>query len=112
MFVYYFAGNFVFGSVVYMFVALPVDRPFYAMQHLKQDIKDAERNEFYRLDVYLENFKSDRLRSIYEENLGDTSVSVPTMNVDQVAAMQEPMMAGMGKDIPKDLRVSEDSANR
>ena len=38
MFVYYFAGNFVFGMVVYMFVGLPVDRPLYAMLHLKQDI--------------------------------------------------------------------------
>lgn len=44
MFVYYFTGNFIFGSILYFWVASPVDRPFYAMRNLKRDIADAERN--------------------------------------------------------------------
>jgi hypothetical protein len=42
MFVYYFTGNIVFGSVLYNLVAMPVDRCFYSLQNLKRDVRDAE----------------------------------------------------------------------
>lgn len=65
MFLYYFTGNLVFGIVLYG-VLMPVDRSLYAGTHLKRDVKDAEASRFYRLRDYLENFKDDRLATIYD----------------------------------------------
>lgn len=65
MFLYYFTGNLVFGVVVYM-VLLPTDRPVYAFRHLQRDLRDAQMSRFYKLQEYLENFKEDRLVTIYE----------------------------------------------
>ena len=61
MFVYYFTGNVIFGLVLYMFIVIPVDRPILAMLNLKRDVKDAERNQDYKLEQYLENFRASDL---------------------------------------------------
>jgi hypothetical protein len=56
MFVYYFAGNFVFGLVLNLTVIHWIDRPIYAMINLRDDIKDAEMSKLYRLRKYTELF--------------------------------------------------------
>ena len=57
MFVYYFAGNYIFGSLLFIPTAMFVDRPIYALLNLKKDIKDAERHKDYNLIDYLDNFR-------------------------------------------------------
>jgi len=45
MFVYYFCGNFMFGTMVYIPIGMFVDKPIQAMLNLKQDVKDAQRSQ-------------------------------------------------------------------
>jgi hypothetical protein len=56
MFIYYFAGNMVFGLAVYFMIVMPIDRPIHAFINLKQDIIDAQNSYFYKLDQYMNNF--------------------------------------------------------
>ena len=49
---------------------------------------------------------------MYDDALEDTSVSVPMMTPDQIAALEQPMLSGQAKGMGKDLRVSEETANR
>ena len=65
MFVYYFTGNIVFGVALYQ-ILMPADRPIQGYLNLARDIRDAEMNRFYSLFDYLENFKDNRLVTIYE----------------------------------------------
>ena len=57
MMVYYFSGNLIFGFAIYTMVLLHTDRPLAALKALKEDIEDAEANELYRLETYIENFR-------------------------------------------------------
>ena len=63
MFVYYFAGNIIFGFILFIPTAMFVDRPIYAMLNLKKDIKDAERHKDYNLGDYLDNFRPELLEA-------------------------------------------------
>lgn len=63
MFVYYFAGNIIFGFVLFIPTAMFVDRPIYAMLNLKRDIKDAERHKDYNLMDYLDNFRPELIEA-------------------------------------------------
>lgn len=79
MMVYFFAGNITFAFLSYMILGLPVDRSLYALRHLKKDADDAEKNEFYRLDVYLKNFGSEPPASEFE-NEGSVVLRAGTGN--------------------------------
>ena len=57
MFVYYFAGNLVFGLLINFTLVHWVDRPIYAAINLKDDVRDAEENKYYRINKYLSLFK-------------------------------------------------------
>ena len=57
MFVYYFVGNFVFSLMLYIPVAMIIDRPIYAFMCLREDKLDARNHQYYQLKDYLENFK-------------------------------------------------------
>lgn len=73
MMVYYFSGNFIFGMVIYTMVLINADRPIYSMKALKWDISDAEDNELYRLEVYIESFRAfadAAYEEIFDSNLG------------------------------------------
>lgn len=61
MFVYYFCGNFMFGAMVYIPVCMFVDKPLQAMLNLKQDIKDANRSQYYKIHEYMDNFREEQL---------------------------------------------------
>jgi len=65
MFLYYFTGNLVFGVAVYIMM-MPWDKPIQGFINLSRDIKDAEMSRFYSLFEYMENFKDNRLVTIYE----------------------------------------------
>jgi len=57
MFVYYFAGNMIFGFGLCIPTLMFIDKPIYAMLNLKRDIKDAIRHKDYNLMDYLDNFR-------------------------------------------------------
>ena len=65
MFLYYFTGNLVFGVALYV-VCMPWDKPIQGYLNLNRDIKDAEMSRFYSIHEYMENFKDNRLVTIYE----------------------------------------------
>lgn len=67
MFLYYFTGNLVFGLALYI-VMMTYDKPILAYMNLERDIKDAECSRFYSIYEYMENFKDNRLVTIYEQN--------------------------------------------
>ena len=57
MFIYFFAGNFMFGSMAYIPLGMFIDRPIYALLNLKKDVRDARHSQYYKLSEYLENFR-------------------------------------------------------
>jgi hypothetical protein len=57
MFIYFFAGNFMFGTTAYIPLVMFIDRPIYALLNLKKDVRDARHSQYYKLSDYLENFK-------------------------------------------------------
>lgn len=61
MFVYYFTGNMIFGVSIYECIGLAIDRPIHAILNLKGDVEEAERNQDYKLEQYLENFRASEL---------------------------------------------------
>lgn len=67
MFLYYFTGNLVFGLALYI-IMMAWDKPIQAYINLPRDIKDAEMSRFYSLYEYMENFKDNRLITIYENS--------------------------------------------
>lgn len=46
---YYFSGNIVFGTILYLAILMLFDRSLYALYGLKRDISNAERSQFYNL---------------------------------------------------------------
>lgn len=75
MFVYYFTGNIVFGVALYQ-ILMPADRPIQGYLNLARDIRDAEMNRFYSLFDYLDNFKDNRLVTIYEQDIPRMQTSI------------------------------------
>ena len=61
MFVYYFTGNMILGVSIYEVMGLAIDRPIHAIINLRGDVEEAERNQDYKLEQYLENFRSSEL---------------------------------------------------
>lgn len=61
MFVYYFSGNFIFGTALFMVLGMFIDRPIYAAINLTRDVADAEKHEDYKLVEYLDNFRPEIL---------------------------------------------------
>jgi hypothetical protein len=74
MFVYYYVGNFIFGLVVYLLVALPADRPIYLLQNLQKDLEDAKNNKLYNLEKYIRNFQDVGGQDLYEEERGGSAI--------------------------------------
>jgi len=78
MFLYYFAGNLVFGLAIYIPVALFIDRPIYAYLNLERDTKDAVDHEDYKLKEYLDNFKVEAVDGL----------SLKSSKIDSVAPLE------------------------
>lgn len=57
MFVYYFAGNFIFGFLLYAALVLTVDRPIHSALNVAKDREDALKSPDYNLYEYLERFR-------------------------------------------------------
>lgn len=104
MMVYYFSGNFIFGVVIYQFVLIHADRPLYALKALKMDIYDAENNELYRLDAYIENFRAFADPAYVEiDNRSNSSKRNLLIDQHNAAMMKNKLISG--DDLP---RLSDD----
>lgn len=106
MMVYYFSGNFIFGMVIYTMVLLHSDRPIYALKALKWDLSDAEDNELYRLDVYIESFRA-FADAAYDEIL-DGNIGKRELLIDEhnEAFMGKDKLSGGADSLP---RLSDDN---
>ena len=59
--IYYWTGHVLFATMFWFIIAIPLDRPISALLNLKADVRDAEENEDYKLEDYLENFRETEL---------------------------------------------------
>jgi hypothetical protein len=84
MFVYYYVGNFIFGLIVYILVASPVDTPIRLLMHLEKDYEDATKNRLYNLGSYLKNFQDVGGMQLYEEERGGSAIRLTMEQADAV----------------------------
>merc|ERR1740117_341735 len=67
MFIYYFTGNLTFALILYLTLMTWVDRPIYAWINLKADIQEADESYDYKIENYLNFFKSGEYNSDIDE---------------------------------------------
>lgn len=108
MFLYYFTGNLIFGAALYILL-LPSDKPIQGYINLTRDAKDAEMSRFYALYDYLENFKDNRLVTIYENSAPRQSSSFQNSVRADTQHLYQGVPAHGGQEIQEqDLRKAKD----
>ena len=80
---YYFSGNIVFGTCLYLAVLMLFDRSLYALYGLKRDISNAEKSQFYNLESYLSRFKPGQIVEIYSQSMPEDAKARQNLVEDQ-----------------------------
>ena len=68
MIFYYFSGNIVFATVLYILILMVFDRGLHALISLNTELELAEKSRFYNIESYLSSFDPTQIINIYQSD--------------------------------------------